>query len=102
MVLLLDNRLYLINLYDYYGDVLTKKQQVYFEYYYFENLSLSEIAENENISKAAVFKHIKEAEAKLISLENVLKDYSKTLRIKEAIKDLDLDIKNKILRILEE
>ena len=33
-------------LYDYYGVLLTEKQQNYFKDYYFNNLSLSEISEN--------------------------------------------------------
>ena len=28
--------------YDYYGELLTEKQQLYFEDYYFNNLSLQE------------------------------------------------------------
>ena len=40
----MDERLYLINLYDYYGDLLTQKQKDYFEEYYFNNLTLLEIS----------------------------------------------------------
>ena len=35
--------IYYNNLFDYYGELLTEKQQEYFKYYYFDNLSLSEI-----------------------------------------------------------
>ena len=39
---------YLIILYDYYGELLNELQRNYFELYYFDNLSLSEIA-TENV-----------------------------------------------------
>ena len=60
-------------LYDYYGELLTSKQQMYFEDYYFNNLSLQEIAENYNISRNAVYNSLKEIEKKLIHYESVLK-----------------------------
>ena len=41
-------------LFDYYGDLLTDKQREYFDLYYREDLSLSEIAENEGVSRQAV------------------------------------------------
>ena len=36
-------RLYLISLYDLYGNLLTDKQQTYFEEYYFNNLSFANL-----------------------------------------------------------
>ena len=56
----MEDRIYLINLYDYYGDLLTEKQKEYFESYYFANLSLSEISENTKVSRNAVHKQLKE------------------------------------------
>ena len=53
-------------LYDYYGELLTKKQQLYFEDYYFNNLSLQEIAEDYSISRNAVYNSLKEIEKKII------------------------------------
>ena len=50
-----DSREYLIELYDLYQRLLTEKQQMYFESYYFLDLSLSEIAENYNISRNGVY-----------------------------------------------
>ncbi|MCR4771377.1 MAG: DNA-binding protein [Oscillospiraceae bacterium] len=41
-------------LFDYYGDLLTDKQREYFDLYYRDDLSLSEIAENEGVSRQAV------------------------------------------------
>ena len=96
----MDNRLYLIDLYDLYGELLTDKQQSYFEDYYFDNLRLQEIAENSDVSRNAIHKQIKEAEDKLNHFESVLNIYKKNKRIKEICENLNSDIKNKILDIL--
>ena len=49
----------IIELYDIYGLLLTDKQRMYFEEYYFMDLSLQEIADNYEISKNGVFDQIK-------------------------------------------
>ena len=54
----MEEREYIISLYDYYGDLLTEKQQQYFEEYYFENLTMDEISENDSVSKNAVSKQL--------------------------------------------
>ena len=69
----MNNREELINIYLIYKDLLTKKQQEYFKYYYFEDLSLSEISENMLVSKAFVGKTLKQIENKLNDLESTLK-----------------------------
>ena len=96
----MDKVIYLTNLFDYYGELLTDKQQACFKYYYFDNLTLSEIAENESVSRNAVHKQIKDAENKLMHYENTLKQYQNSIKIKEIIKDLDPKIKNKIEELL--
>jgi len=42
---MIDNTIFLGILYDYYGELLTDKQKDFFESYYFENLTLQEIAD---------------------------------------------------------
>ena len=42
-------------LYDYYGEFLTKKQREIFELYFFNDLSMGEIAENIGITRQGVF-----------------------------------------------
>jgi len=96
----MDKTLYLINIYDYYGELLTDKQKEYFEDYYFNNLSLSEISENKGVSRNAIHKALKDAEDKLYYYENVLKDFEKSVIIKETIKDLDDEVKHKIEEII--
>ena len=87
-------------LYDYYGELLTSKQQLYFENYYFNNLSLQEIAENYSISRNAVYNSLKEIEKKLIHYESVLKLQEKSKIIESLIVDLDDDIQNKIKELI--
>ena len=96
----MDKTIYLINLFDYYGDLLTKKQREYFKNYYFNNLSLSEISENSSVSRNGVHKALKEAESKLNYYENVLKEYERSIKIKKIIKDIDDDIKKKIEELI--
>ncbi len=96
----MDKTIYLSNLFDYYGELLTEKQQSYFKDYYFKNLTLSEISENENVSRNAVHKQIKDAENKLNHYETILKQYQNSLKIKQIIKNLDPKIKNKIEELL--
>ncbi|MBR0412224.1 MAG: DNA-binding protein, partial [Eubacterium sp.] len=53
---------------DFYGEVLTQKQHDFLVYYYDEDLSLSEIAENEGITRQGVRDAIKRAEAQLFDM----------------------------------
>ena len=86
-------RLYLINLYDLYGNLLTDKQQTYFEEYYFNNLSLSEMSELYSVSRSAVGKSLKEIESKLTNYEDKLNIYNKINKINKLIKDEELKSK---------
>ena len=57
---------------DFYGDMLTVKQRDFLGYYYNDDLSLSEIAENEGITRQGVRDSIKRAEAQLFEMEERL------------------------------
>ncbi len=96
----MDNQILLGILYDYYGELLTDKQQKYFKDYYFDNLTLSEISENYNISRNAIHKTLKEIEEKLLYFEQKLKLYEKNIKIKKIIANLDDNLKNKILELI--
>ncbi len=54
---------------DFYGEMLTAKQRDFLEYYYNDDLSLSEIAENEGITRQGVRDAIKRAETQLQEME---------------------------------
>lgn len=96
----MENREYICILFDYYGNLLTDKQIKYFQDYYFENLTLSEISENNNVSRNAVHKTIKETEEKLLFYEDKLKLYNKSLLIKDIIAEVDENIQNKIIELI--
>lgn len=96
----MDKKIYLNNLYDYYQSLFTDKQKEYFEAYYFKDLSLAEIAENNNVSRNAVFGQIKIVEDKLNFYETNLKLYEKSLKIKGLISDLDIDTKKGIEELI--
>lgn len=83
----MEERLNLINLYDIYGELLTDKQQTYFEEYYFNNLSLSEMSDLYEVSRSAVSKSLKEIEAKLNNYEDKLKIMDKLNKVNKLIKD---------------
>ena len=94
-------REYLIILYDFYSELLNDKQRQYFEDYYFNNLSLGEISENENVSRNAIHKNIKAVENKLYFYEEKLKLYQKSqelTNIENTIEDKNL--KERIKNIL--
>lgn len=92
----------LILLYDYYKDLLTEVQRNYFEKYYFDNLSLAEIASEYDISRNAVHKQIKSASEKMYFYEKNLKVIKKTNDLmKEINKITDSKLKEKIIKIIE-
>lgn len=95
----MDN-VYYSNLFDYYGELFTDKQKEYFIDYYFNNLTLQEIADNNNVTKNAVHKNIKDMAMKLDYYEEKLKLYSNKKQIENLIKDLDVDIKRKIEELI--
>ncbi len=96
----MDDMVYLGILFDYYGDLLTEKQQEYFKDYYFNNLSLSEISTNYNVSRNAVHKQLKDVEQKLYDYENCLRLYYKASEIKKLIINMDTNIQEKIIELI--
>jgi predicted DNA-binding protein YlxM (UPF0122 family) len=60
-------------LFDFYGALLTEKQQQCLEMHYLHDLSLSEIASEFNVSRQAVHDILKRAEQILIEYEARLK-----------------------------
>lgn len=68
-----------------YGKLLTKNQLNILENYYNMDLSLSEIAENEGITRQAVRDIIKKGENKLFELEEKLEIMKRMLKQEEQI-----------------
>ena len=72
----------LSQLLDVYGCLLSEKQQILCELYYDEDLSLSEISENEGITRQGVRDALKKAEQNLRFFEEKLGLIKKTKLIK--------------------
>ncbi|MCM1130928.1 MAG: hypothetical protein NC310_06065 [Roseburia sp.] len=90
----------IISLYDVYGVLLTDKQKGYFESYYFDDLSITEIASNYGVSRNAVFDQLKRVNSILLEYESKLKIVDKTLKIEKL--ELSQTQKDEILNILKE
>ena len=98
----MEDRDYIIILYDYYGDLFDIKHKEYFESYYFDNLSLGEISDNLCISRNAIHKGIKAMVDKLYFYEDKLGMYKKNQQLSKVVDMIDdEDIKNKLKDILE-
>ena len=99
----MEERDYYIILYYLYSSLFSVKQKEYFEDYYFNNLSLSEISENVGVSRNAIHKSIKSIEKKLLFYEDNLKLYKKNLEVNNIIKNInDKNIRKKLEGIFYE
>jgi predicted DNA-binding protein YlxM (UPF0122 family) len=86
---------------DVYGRFLSQKQKSLTEHYYNEDLSLSEIAENEGITRQGVSDNIRRAENKMLSWEKECGFCESFLRLKELSDDAEKGEKKAIKEILE-
>ncbi len=75
-------------LYDYYGDLLKENQANIIDLYYNQDCSLSEIAEDMNISRQGVYDALKRAEKSLIDYEEKIKLYEKYEKYSEAAENI--------------
>ena len=64
-----DETLQMTMLIDFFGDLLTEKQREYLDLYHNEDLSLSEIAEKDGITRQGAHDIITRAERKLAEIE---------------------------------
>lgn len=98
----MDEVIYLNNLYDCYRDLLTDKQKEYFEDYYQNNLTLSEMADNYGISRNAIHRQIKKISELLQFYESKLGIISKNNKIMDLINGTKNDkLIKEIERIIE-
>ena len=103
------------NLFDFYGQLLTEKQQKILQLYYLEDLSLGEIGDILSVSRQAIHDVIKRSEKTLDSyelklelfkkfneqnsnLEEVIKIIDKETQINES--DVLMKIKNIVIEVL--
>lgn len=90
---------------DFYGKLLTEKQFKLLDDYYNNDLSLSEIAENENITRQAVRDNLKKGENNLLEYESKLGLMEKTLKqekqIEELIQEIDETKEGDVSKLLQ-
>ena len=72
-------------LYDFYGEVLTKRQQQVYEAVVLDDCSLSEVAEELDISRQGVYDMIRRCNKSLEEYENKLHLVEKFVHIREKV-----------------
>ena len=90
------------NLIDIYGDLLSEKQKLAITRYVNADMSLSEIAQDENITRAGVLDAIQKAKQKLYFYEDKLKLYKIKQSLTQILERDEKSIKNEIRQLLEE
>ena len=97
----MDNREYIIALYEIYKELLNEKERNYFEYYYFEDYSMQEIADLYKVRKAYASKYLNKINDKIISYEKILKINDRNSKIIDLLKNVnDSELKSKIIELL--
>lgn len=107
--MIIDENIKIIKLIDTYGELLTDRQLTIAKSYYFDNLTLSEIAECHNISRQAVRDAISQSVRILNDYEDKLHFIEKCNKVKSNLNEIkslysfdDLTDKiNKCLDIVE-
>lgn len=79
-------------LFDFYEPLLTEKQQMFLKYYFHDDFSLGEIASEFQISRQAVYEHIKRAEQVLEMYEEKLGLLSKHERRLQDLEELNVTL----------
>lgn len=97
----LEKAIILSNLFDIYGTLLTPRQREMFKCYYFDDISLNEIAQINGITKQAVKDCLDKAENLLLDYENKLKIAQK-LSMQDKILDSNPSVKLQIKTIWKE
>ena len=83
-----ENSVQMAILFDFYGEILTPKQREFFDLYHNEDLSLSEIAENANITRQGVRDVIVRGEAVLTEMEEKLGLADRVARLTGALGEI--------------
>lgn len=96
-------------LYDFYGSLLTNKQQSILALYYQDNYSLGEIATELSVTRQAVYEHLKRAEQTLEDYEGKLgmaEQYARRADLAEQLQQLimqqQVERKQDMLDLLEQ
>ena len=100
--MVLDKFVEIANLFEIYSSLLSEKQKEYLEDHFENDLSLSEIAKNNNVSRQAIYDNIKRGVALLYDYEDKLKFYQMRKNIREELINLKENYTNeKLEKIIE-
>ncbi|MGN1294986.1 MAG: YlxM family DNA-binding protein [Bacilli bacterium] len=97
----LDKNLYVNRLLDLYGELLTEHQKNILELYYHYDLSLSEIAEQEGVSRNAIHDSLKKSIALLENYEAKLNLLQKEDRINKFFQEIKIGRSQEELILIE-
>ena len=101
--MILDEFIEIANLLEIYSPLLSEKQREYLEDHLENDLSISEIAKNNNVSRQAIFDNIKRGVALLYEYESKLKFHQIKQDIREKLIDLKEDFtEEKLENIIED
>ncbi|EOB9069919.1 putative DNA-binding protein [Staphylococcus aureus] len=81
-------------LFDFYQSLLTNKQRNYLELFYLEDYSLSEIADNFNVSRQAVYDNIRRTGDLVEDYEKKLELYQKFEQRREIYDEMKQHLSN--------
>ena len=81
-------------LFDYYGDLLTERQQMCFDLRHNQDLSLAEIAEELNVSRQGVHDNLSRAEALLRNMEEKTGFVRRDLAYRKAFSEIRKNAEN--------
>lgn len=76
-------------LYPYYQNLLTDRQRIIFESYYYEDYSLSEIANSLNVSRNAIWDVLKKVEHNLDEYETKLHLFHQDKKLNQYFNELE-------------
>ena len=100
--MVLDKFVEIANLFEIYSSLLSEKQKEYLEDHFENDLSLSEIAKNNNVSRQAIYDNIKRGVALLYDYEDKLKFYQLKKNIRgELVKLKENFTKENLEKIIE-
>ena len=69
---MIDQTVHMGLLYDFYGQLLTDKQRLFFSLYHQDDLSLGEIAEEYGVTRQAVYDTLRRSQSTLMNFEEKL------------------------------
>ena len=100
--MILDEFVEIANLLEIYSSLLREKQKEYLEDHFENDLSLSEIAKNNNVSRQAIYDNIKRGVALLYDYESKLRFYQMKKNIRKELINLKENYtKEKLEQVIE-